>query len=350
MILAVSVVFWMVWNARSALFPFALGAVIAYLLVPLVDSIQSLLPMRGRLERAARPVAILLTYVAGIGVLTVAGFYLVPPLTGQLTEFIDNAPDYWAGIRTNYDRLYQYYLETVPEDIRLRIEENIGMAASQLSSALNAALQVTFGAVGTIIGFAAGLVLLPLWMFYVLKDQRKGLIWFYNLWPDAWQPDVQRIVGIIDGVLGAYIRVQFFLGIIIGVVTGIAMWLIGINQALALGLMAGVFELIPVLGPWLAFVAAALVTLATEPDKIFLVALAFLGIQQLENTFLVPKLQGDAVHLNPAVVMLLLVVGGSLWGVLGMIVIVPLTAVARDVFVYLYCRLGEEPTEMPPPA
>jgi predicted PurR-regulated permease PerM len=64
-------------------------------------------------------------------------------------------------------------------------------------------------------------------------------------------------------------------------------------------------------------------------------------VQQLENTFLVPKIQGNAVNMNPAVIMVLLVVGGALYGVLGVIAVVPLAAIARDVFVYVYRRLGE---------
>jgi predicted PurR-regulated permease PerM len=131
--------------------------------------------------------------------------------------------------------------------------------------------------------------------------------------------------------------------VLIGVTTGVAMWLIGIQPAIVLGLFAGLFELVPVLGPWLAFFTAGLVTLATQPDKIFLVALAFFGIQQLENTFLVPKLQGTALRINPAIIMMLLVIGGSLWGLAGLIVVVPLTAALRDVFVYLYHRTDEPP-------
>jgi predicted PurR-regulated permease PerM len=199
-----------------------------------------------------------------------------------------------------------------------------------------------------VVGVLAGLALLPLWIFYVLKDERQGLAWFYRLWPKEWHEDVRHIIGIVDSILAAYIRGQLFLGVVIGVVTGLAMWMIGINQSLVLGLFAGVFELIPVLGPWVAFLVAALVTVATDPDRLPFVAVAFLLIQQLENTFLVPKVQGDAVRMNPAVIMMLLVIGGSLWGVWGMVIIVPIAAILRDVFVYLYGRWddGQEFSEI----
>jgi predicted PurR-regulated permease PerM len=85
---------------------------------------------------------------------------------------------------------------------------------------------------------------------------------------------------------------------------------------------------------------AALVVLATDPSKIIPVAILCFMVQQLENTFLVPRVQGTAVQMNPAVIMILLVVGGATWGIIGVIVIVPLAAVARDVFVYIHGRLS----------
>ena len=109
--------------------------------------------------------------------------------------------------------------------------------------------------------------------------------------------------------------------------------------------------MVPILGPWLSFIAAAIVVLATDPGKIWIVAILFLMIQQLENTFLVPKIQGDAVGMNPAVIMVLLVLGGALFGIIGVIAVVPIAAILRDVFVYIYNRLSEEAQssdELPP--
>ncbi len=342
---AVAVVGWVVWSTRHALVPFVIGGILAYLLAPLVDLIQRQLPTSGRVAALSRPLAILITYAFTAGVLVTAAVYLIPPVVQQATDFVLQLPRYWDDIQRQADSLLVEYHQRIPPEIRSRVEGNIDLLTSEAAGAIRQAMMVTVGAVGTVVGVVAGLALLPLWLFYVLKDQKQGAEWFYGLWPPTWRADVRRIVAIVDAVLGAYIRVQLLLGVIIGVVTGLAMWLIGISQPLMLGVVAGVFELIPVLGPWLAFVVAALVTLATEPDRIILVGLAFLGIQQLENTFLVPKLQGDAVRIHPAFVMVLLVIGGALWGLWGMIVIVPLTAVVRDLFVYLYRRFGEEDLE-----
>jgi predicted PurR-regulated permease PerM len=154
--------------------------------------------------------------------------------------------------------------------------------------------------------------------------------------------DVRNIVGIADRILGAYVRGQLFLGFVVGVVTFVGLYVLGVQYAVALAVLSGLFEMIPILGPWLSFIAAAIVVLATDPGKFWAVLILFVMIQQLENTFLVPKIQGDAVEMNPAIIMILIVVGGAVFGFLGVIVIVPLAAIARDVFKYVYMRLSEE--------
>ena len=103
-----------------------------------------------------------------------------------------------------------------------------------------------------------------------------------------------------------------------------------------------VTELIPVLGPILGAIPAILVTFTNEPDKVLLVALLFIGVQFVENTLLVPRVQGQAVSIHPAFIMVLLVLASEVAGLWGMLLAVPLAAVSRDVFLYLYHRFEEE--------
>lgn len=339
---AVLVVGWLLWVARGSLFPFMLGLLVAYLLAPVVTAVERLIPGRGFLARARRPLAVVVVYLLFIGALVTLVMTFGPRLVNETLNLIDNAPTYVDAAREQFTSWEQKYEETVPPDMQVTIEENVDKVGEFLASAASTALETTFGTVRWFIGFLAGVALLPLWLFYVLKDDRKAMDFFYRLWPPAIQSDVRHIVGIADRVLGAYVRGQLFLGIVVGAVTFIGLFLLDVQYAGPLGILAGFFELIPILGPWLSFVAAAIVVLATDPGKIWLVAALFLAIQQLENTFLVPKIQGDAVEMNPAVIMVLLVVGGAVFGFLGIVVIVPLAAIARDVFVYVHRRLEEE--------
>jgi predicted PurR-regulated permease PerM len=339
---AVIAVLWFFWQARGALLPFAIGLVLAYLLSPLVNRVQLVIPNRGWLGRARRTLAIVLVYLVAISILAATVATVGPKLINETLDLIDTLPELAETARDESDYWNQKYEETVPEDLRQNIEDNLDQVGSAAGDAAASALTMLFGTVRRVISFILGLLILPLWLFYVLKDQNKAFDFFYRLFPMEIRQDVRNIVGITDRILGAYVRGQLFLGFVVGVVTFIGLYILDVQYAVALAVLAGLFEMIPILGPWLSFIAAAIVVLATDPDKFWAIAILFLMIQQLENTFLVPKIQGDAVEMNPAVIMVLLVVGGAVFGLLGVIVIVPLAAIARDVFKYVYARLSEE--------
>ena len=143
--------------------------------------------------------------------------------------------------------------------------------------------------------------------------------------------DVHNIVSIIDGLAGAYLRGQLSLCLIIGAASTIMLAAFGVPQALLLGTIAGMFEIIPNLGPFIGAIPAVLVTLLFDPIKALWVALGFVIIQQVENAFLVPRISGNAVRFHPAVVIVLVLVGSEVAGLWGMLLAVPLAAMVRDV-------------------
>jgi predicted PurR-regulated permease PerM len=351
-IAAVLVIAWLVWSSRGALFPFAIGLVFSYLIAPLVNRVQLAIPNRGWLGRSRRTLAVLLVYISALSVFIAVVATIGPQLVNETVDLIETMPEYAETVREESNYWNNWYEETVPSDIRLEIEAHLDEIGSVVAGAAQSAVMATFGTIQRVFGFLAGLLLLPLWTFYILKDQRRALDFFYNLWPRTIQPDVRNVVGIADRILAAYIRGQLLLGFVVGVVTFIGLYFIGVDYAVPLAVLAGIFEMIPILGPWLSGVAGVIVVLATDPGKIWAVIILFVAIQQVENTFLVPKIQGDAVDLNPAIIMILLVVGGAVFGLLGVIVIVPVAAIFRDVFVYIYGRLSEEGnlTETPEPS
>jgi len=346
-IVALVAVLWVFWSVRGAILPFIVGAIFAYLLAPLVGVFERVLPFGRWFPGLRRTLAILLTYAVALLILAGVSLLFVPPLVRQTNEFVQSAPDYWTALNQQVNDWLAQYETNVPPGVRAQIEGAIGNLWSMALQAFQRAMRLTFGAVGAAIGFFSAVVLVPFWMYYVLKDSRKAVEWFYGLWPLGWRQDVEAIVRIVDRTLAAYIRGQLFLGLVIGVAVGVAMWIIGLTQPIVLGLIAGVLELVPILGPILTFIVIALVALATDPSKLLWVGLAFIVIQQLENNLLVPRVHGYVVEMNPAVVMVLVVTGGALWGVPGMIIAVPLAAVARDVFRYLYRRWSDSESASP---
>ena len=151
------------------------------------------------------------------------------------------------------------------------------------------------------------------------------------------------MVRIADRILSAYVRGQLLLCLFIGVMATLGLVVLGVQAPVALGLIAGILEVLPFIGPILGLVPAVIVATIQEPILGLWTLLLFIGIQQIENIFLVPRISGKAVELHPALIMVVLVVGNEAAGLLGMLVAVPLAAIVRDLFRYLYLRFQEEP-------
>jgi predicted PurR-regulated permease PerM len=195
----------------------------------------------------------------------------------------------------------------------------------------------------TTLSFVVGLLLVPLWMFYVLRDQPEMSATFYRLIPPAYREDARHMIMVLDSLLGSYLRGQLILCLSVGIMTTIGLTILGVDLALLLGTLAGIFEVVPVLGPILGAIPAILVTLAASPSNLlWVIALAF-AVQQIENYVLVPQIARGSIQVPPALAILVLIVGSEVGGVLGAILSLPLTATVRDIAHYLYLRLSDEP-------
>jgi predicted PurR-regulated permease PerM len=182
----------------------------------------------------------------------------------------------------------------------------------------------------------------PFWLFLVLKDRERGVAAFVGLFPAGVRPDVRLLLAGADRVLGSFIRAQLLNAIIAGVSTGVGLWLLGVPFSLVLGVLAGFANLIPVLGAMIAGAPALVVAAATTDPLTVLWTFLFLFVAQNVRAYaIVPRIQGQAVNIHPAIILVLLVIAGKLAGFWGLLLIVPLAAVARDVFVHVYRRLGE---------
>ncbi|MDQ3927783.1 MAG: AI-2E family transporter, partial [Chloroflexota bacterium] len=166
---------------------------------------------------------------------------------------------------------------------------------------------------------------------------------FNEMLPLAWRDDVWRIVHITNGVLSSYIRGQLILALAVGIASTIGLLLVGAPYAFLLGIISGLTEVIPVVGPILgAIPGLAVATFHPEGWVMVLkVLIVYVVVQQLENNLLVPKIQGDSVKLHPSIIMVALVVGSQVGGLFGLIVAVPAAAILRDIYLYLYRRFTE---------
>lgn len=348
--LAVVIVIGLIIAAGSALAPFIIGLALAYLLMPVVNWLDKWMP---------RWAAILLVYAAGVLILAALLIFLVPPLVNQTIRLVANIarPDALERLiadvvdwyHANVPPEFQSPLEQMVQSSLPAIQENL----SSIAAAAGAFLLSQARQVFSLLSFLVGFLIVPIWLFYVLHDARKARIFINRQLDYRIRPDFWNVWGIMDRSLSAYIRGQLTLGLIVGVAVGIILAAVdlipGINvdYILPLALWAGVAELVPMIGAMLGAIPAVIVTLFVGGPVSALVVLAvFTVVQLVENNYLVPRVIGESVGVHPAILIIVLVVFGKLFGLLGVILAAPVTAAARDLYLYAYRRLsGKSPAE-----
>ena len=178
----------------------------------------------------------------------------------------------------------------------------------------------------------------------ILKDQQTISRGFYGLFPFHLRGDVRYMMRDADNVLGSYLRAILILAVAVGIITYVGLRLLDAPFALALAIIAGIGEAIPIVGPIIATVIAVAVVMAIDPGILAVwVLLLYLGIQQVQNMFIAPKIHGSALNIHPALIIMLVLIGGELFGTIGMVITPPFFVIARNSFTYIYKRLDGMP-------
>jgi len=337
-----------VWSARTVLVPYAFGLILAYVLAPLIRFFErgflwlSQRRYLGFLKRPARGLAIGVVYLLVLAVLV--GFFsvLVPVLIEQGKALWETRDTIWQYIyQLGEDAVEQYRL--LPEQVREQVDENLNKFGEQIGRIIQQAVGGTAVVISYTFSLVLAILIIPFWTFYLLLDSRKLGQTFVHSIPISIRQDVLKLVTLIDAVFASYLRGQLFLALIIGAISTIFLGIAGVQFALILGVIAGIFELIPNIGPILGAIPAILVALAQNPTLALVTAIYAVVIQQIENIFITPRVLGRSVQLHPVLVMVVLVIGSELGGLLGLFLAPVTTAVLRDVFRYLYFRLEEIP-------
>ncbi len=327
--------------AWAALIPFFLGLALAYVLLPIVNFLDSHAPKFLQRIKLSRPLAILIVYIVGIALVAGLLSFFVPTVVAQFNALVRVAPEYIDEIETIFADEIAPFFERIPEPIRDTINVNVESALARLGQAVQAGVLATAATLLQTISFLLGVIIVPFWLFYVLHDEAKARRTFMGLIPEHAREDVRCVFSLVDDLLSSYVRGQLLLMLLVGVMAIIILLILGVELAVLLGTFAGLFEVVPIIGPWLGAIPAVSIAFLEQPTKAVWVALAYFGIQQIEAILLTPRISGHAVHFNPAVVMVLVVVGSQIAGLLGVLLAVPLAAILRDVFQYLFLRTTE---------
>ena len=327
----------LVFLLGSVLLPLGISIVIAYVLLPVARVLERWMPWRHGRPGLARGSAVGVIFLAGLGLMVAVLVSVIPPTIDQGEQFVDDFPEFLNDARTTIEGWLERYVDVVPTDVRDQVEEALADAGDIVGSAAWSVVEQTLGIVTGSFAFILALATAPVLVFYLMKDARSITQSLYAPLPAALRPYLRDFLDMADRTMGGYIRGQLTLGVVVGVIVAVGLLALGIPFAVVLGVVAGLTELVPIIGPWIGGAVGVLVTLATEPDKILYVIVLYLAIQLLENTLLVPRIQAETLNLHPVAVILVITIGSQFFGLWGVILGPPLTALGRDVIVY-FCR------------
>ena len=335
-IIGLVIVFGLLYALRSAIFPFVIGLVIAYLLLPLILWLESKLPFKGRGTKSKRVFVILLAFVVVLALIGLFGFYMFTAVADSFSTLLTNAPEYISDGLTALQEWFESQRRDLSLEQQQQVDEIIIDIGTKLGTWLQNAAVRGIAFIPTTFNMILGFLSLPVFLFFVLKDSKQLTEGLYSFLSPGIAVHAREVFSIVDNVLGRYIRAQLFLGLVVAVLVFIGLVILGIDLAPALAVFAGVTELIPILGPWIGGIIGVLVVLAVAPGKTIWAILLYVIVQMLENIFLVPRIHGGLLRINPAILMVLLVLGSYLAGIWGIILIAPLTSTI--VAIYRYVR------------
>ncbi len=338
----VAVLFWL---GRDVLAPFVVGVLIVYLLDPLVERLARV-RIGGR--HVPRTLVILLVYLVATILLVELVLLLVGPLVEQVRAIARNAPGYVDEINRRLSEVLGWWNRLdLPADVKAAVDKAISDLLANIGSLVPTILRPVFSSVLGFVGSIFGYLIIPVWTFWILRDRPAIVRGFDRAVPDAWRADTWAALGIVRRVFGSWVRGQLILGLVVGIATFVGLLVLGTlvdpvfsRYAVLLAVIAGVMELLPVIGPIISAIPAVLLGATAGAPAVIAALVLYFAIQQVENTILVPKIQGDATNLHPAVVIFALVIGGAIAGLLGAILALPIAATMRDLYIYAFRRAG----------
>lgn len=269
---------------------------------------SSVYPFVDFLKKYRVPVVIsaALAYVVIIGLIVLLIIPILPLFISQVQELLNTLPKYLSNLSTGLG------FKISNEEISSTIIQSIGSIG-----------QRALAATGQVFGGLFSIITMIIISFYMLLDRERLENSLSNLFPSRYNNKAAKTINQVEEKLGYWLRGQVVLSFSVGLLTWVALTVLGIPFALPLAILAGFLEIVPTLGPILAAIPAIIVGLSISPFAVGSIIVAYILIQLAENNLLVPLIMQKAVGLNPIIVILVILIGASLFGLIGALLAVP---------------------------
>lgn len=326
--------------APSVIVPFAVSLILAVLLTPVARCIYRGAHRAG-MGRFPYDAAILLSFGIFILVIYLIIVGIIVPFAAQFKEFVYNAPAALTALEAKipqFKLIYDY--NVLPPQVRGIVTDIFREIGNYTVRIAQFSLSAAFSVAATLVE----LIVVPFITFYMMKKGKAFIQWFIQIFPEEYQAHLTVLFSEIHFVLNAYIRGQLTLCILMGFVVFLGMLLLGIPYPLVIGLLAAIVELVPVIGPIIGAIPPLLLALLQGYGLAAKVLIFYIIVQQCDGHFVMPKLMGSMIRVHPVAIIAGVLVGGQIFGIIGMMISVPLVAVLQVLFKHLwyYNRCREE--------
>lgn len=311
--------------------PFTVSFVLAYLGDPLADRLEKL--------GMSRAFSVSLVFLVLLTTMLMLLLILVPALFHQIKTVVQLLPAWEAWVRNNPVPALLTYIDVDPEWFDLSVMVKQLAAEWQQTGGIIADLSRKVTSSGlAIVGFAINLMLIPVVTFYLLRDWDKIITHVRLLMPLNMEAEIVGLAKECDEVLGAFLKGQLMVMLALGVIYGAGLWLVGLQFAMLIGLLAGLASIIPYMGFFVGFATAIIVAMFQFDQYLVLASVTgvFIVGQMLEGYLLTPWLVGDKIGLHPVAVIFALMAGAQLFGFIGMLIALPLAAIIMVLLRHLH--------------
>ncbi|WP_164848117.1 AI-2E family transporter [Lacticaseibacillus hulanensis] len=313
--------------------PFLIAGFLYYLLQPLVKLLNKL-HVQGR--AASIMAFVLLVLILGGGLA-----YLIPQLVNQVAALVQSFPSFLKKTDTlvrefaNSKLAAELHISEILSSVKINQGEAVKFVTTHFSTGATS--------VGAIVGHIGNALvnvfMAPLVLFYFMKDGNKLSPNIQRFLPASWRPFTANLLHRMNSTMDSYFTGQFTDMLIVGILSCIGYGISGTPYALIIGITAGIMNMVPYIGPWLGAIPAVAVAATVSWKQVLFAVIVAVAVQQIDNNFVYPNVIGKSMEIHPLTVLVLLLTAGNMFGLLGVILGIPVYAVAKTV---LAC-LVEEP-------
>lgn len=319
-------------------FLLVLSIFFAYLIDPLVRLIRTPFKIRAIERFMPRSLAIVIAYLLVFSVAGVIIASIAPSVSQQAREFGTSLPAYGASIQRNFNDLNRRFDRLrIPDEVQTKINEQ----------AISIGERITTGVGNFVLSFVTflpWLVIIPILAFFFLKDVNSFRITVLRLFPAGpWRMRADSVLSDANSTLAAYVRAQLISCVLIGVICTIAFYLMGLKYALLLGILAGIFEFVPLLGPLtIGVIATTTVALGDQPNRAFYVATFLIVLRVIHDYVTYPRIVRGGIHLHPVLIILSVLAGEQIAGIPGVFLAIPVVALITVAYKHFLDHQGSK--------